>query len=36
LQLGRFPINIVVPQVAMRDEGVAWLVGLLQTSTMQR
>ncbi|MET3577943.1 DNA-binding transcriptional LysR family regulator [Mesorhizobium robiniae] len=36
LQLGRFPINIVVPQVAMRDEGVAWLVELLQTSTMQR
>jgi DNA-binding transcriptional LysR family regulator len=36
MQLGRFPINIVVPQVAMRDEGVAWLVGLLQTSTMQR
>jgi DNA-binding transcriptional LysR family regulator len=32
LPLGRFPMNIVVPQVAMRDEGVAWLTGLLQTS----
>jgi DNA-binding transcriptional LysR family regulator len=32
LPLGRFAMNIVAPQVAMRDEGVAWLVGLLQTS----
>jgi len=32
LPLVRFGLNIVAPQVAMRDEGVAWLVGLLQAS----
>lgn len=32
LPLGRFAINVVAPQAAMRDEGVAWLVGLLQTT----
>lgn len=32
LPLEHFAINIVAPQVAMRDEGVAWLVRLLQTS----
>lgn len=32
LPLVRFGLNIVAPKVAMLDEGVAWLVGLLQTS----
>lgn len=29
LPLGRFTLNIVTPQVAMRDAGIEWLVGLL-------
>jgi DNA-binding transcriptional LysR family regulator len=29
LPLGRFTLNIVTPQVAMQDAGIAWLVGLL-------
>lgn len=32
LPLGRFAMNITAPQAAMRDEGVAWLARLLQTS----
>ena len=31
LPLGTFRINIVAPQVAMMDAGLAWLVGLLQS-----
>ena len=29
IPLGRFTLNIVTPQVAMRDAGIAWLVGML-------
>lgn len=32
LPFGRFAMNVTAPQVAMRDEGVAWLVRLLQIS----
>ena len=28
--LGRFNLNIVVPEVAMMDAGLAWLVALVQ------
>ncbi len=30
LPLGRFPLSIVTPHVAMRDAGLAWLVSLLE------
>jgi DNA-binding transcriptional LysR family regulator len=30
LPLGKFRVNIVAPQVAMMDAGLAWLVGLLE------
>ena len=30
IPLGRFKINIVVPEVAMMDAGIAWLIALLQ------
>jgi DNA-binding transcriptional LysR family regulator len=30
LPLGRFDLNIVTPQVALRDLGLAWLVSLLE------
>ena len=30
LPLGRFKINIVVPEVALMDDGLAWLIALLQ------
>jgi DNA-binding transcriptional LysR family regulator len=30
LPLGRFGLNIVMPQVALRDAGLAWLVSLLE------
>jgi DNA-binding transcriptional LysR family regulator len=32
LPLGRFAINATAPKAAIRDEGVAWLVRLLQAS----
>ena len=35
LPLGHFRINIVVPEVAMMDAGLAWLVGLLQLAGSQ-
>ena len=34
LPLGRFKLQIVLPQVAMTDAGVAWLVGLLQGASV--
>ncbi|MFI0847791.1 LysR substrate-binding domain-containing protein, partial [Mesorhizobium sp. IMUNJ 23232] len=30
IPFGRFTLNIVTPQVAMRDPGIEWLVGLLR------
>src|SRR5262245_1155882 len=35
LALGTFRINIVAPEVAMMDAGLAWLVGLLQSAGAQ-
>jgi DNA-binding transcriptional LysR family regulator len=35
LALGTFRINIVTPEVAMMDAGLAWLVGLLQSAGAQ-
>jgi DNA-binding transcriptional LysR family regulator len=33
IPLGRFKMNIVVPEVAMMDTGLAWLVSLLQDTS---
>jgi DNA-binding transcriptional LysR family regulator len=33
ISLGRFKLSIVVPQVAMMDAGIAWLVALLQRTS---
>lgn len=33
LPLGQFRLNLVLPQAAMLDEGIAWLVGKLETAT---
>lgn len=33
LSLGRFNMNLVVPEVAMMDSGIAWLVGVLRSTS---
>jgi DNA-binding transcriptional LysR family regulator len=33
LPLGQFTMNLVVPEVAMMDSGVAWLVGVLRSTS---
>jgi DNA-binding transcriptional LysR family regulator len=33
IPLGRFKLSIVVPEVALMDEGIAWLVALLQRTS---
>lgn len=35
LPLGRFDMNLVVPEVALMDGGVSWLVGLLRAGSDQ-
>lgn len=35
LPLGRFNMNLVVPEVAMMDSGVAWFAGLLRSTSSQ-
>jgi hypothetical protein len=35
LALGRFKLHIVVPEVALMDAGLAWLVAMLRSTTIE-